>query len=141
MNLSKRFKSNWTIAAKWSLAGGNPYTPYNMALSSSQEYWAVFQRGIHDYSAINEARLPFFHQLDIRIDRQFNFKKWAFTFYIDIQNAYKSNISQIPYLSVIYDEQNWTPRADPIDPSRYLMEQLPSDSGRILPSIGLFFDF
>jgi hypothetical protein len=141
LNVSKRFKNNWTIAAKWSGAGGNPYTPYDIELSSRQSYWSVFQRGIHDHSRINEERLPVFHQLDIRIDKQFNFKKWAFTFYIDIQNAYRSNISQIPYLSVVYDEMDWTPRVDPEDASRYLMEQLPSDSGRILPSIGLFFDF
>ena len=141
LNLSKRFKNNWTIAGKWSIAGGNPYTPYDLALSSRQDYWAVFQRGLHDHDFINESRLPVFHQLDIRIDKQFNFKKWAFTFYMDIQNAYRSNISQIPYLSVVYDQQNWTPIVNPEDPSRYMMEQLPSDSGRILPSIGLFFDF
>ena len=47
----------------------------------------------------------------------------------------------VRYFFLVYDQQNWTPIVNPEDPSRYMMEQLPSDSGRILPSIGLFFDF
>lgn len=141
INLSKRFKNNWTIAAKWSIAGGNPYTPYNWAFSAEQTNWQMFRRGIPDYSRLNEDRLPVFHQLDFRIDKQFNFRNWAFTFYIDVQNAYKADINQIPYLTAVYDESDWTPMVDPANPSSYLLDLIASDSGRMLPTVGLFFDF
>ena len=101
----------------------------------------MFRRGIPDYSRLNEDRLPVFHQLDFRIDKQFNFRKWAFTFYIDVQNAYKADINQIPYLTAVYDESDWTPMVDPANPSSYLLDLIASDSGRMLPTVGLFFDF
>ena len=54
--------------------------PYDLALSR-QDYWAVFQRGLHDHDFINESRLPVFHQLDIRIDKQFNLKMGIYILY------------------------------------------------------------
>lgn len=34
------------------------------------------------------ARLPLFHQLDLRIDKRWQFKSWALSTYLDVQNAY-----------------------------------------------------
>lgn len=140
-HLSKRFKNNWTIGARWVGAGGNPYTPYDLERSAQFAYWDTFRRGIADYSRLNEARLPFYHQMDLRVDKQFDFRSWTFTFYLDIQNVYKSEINQIPYLSTVFNEESWTAVPDPTNTSSYLLEQLSSDSGRMLPTLGLFFDF
>jgi hypothetical protein len=38
--------------------------------------------------APNSARLGDFHQLDLRIDRKFTFKRWSLTAYLDISNIY-----------------------------------------------------
>ena len=45
----------------------------------------------------------------------------------------------MPYLTV--ERANGEPIEDPNDPSRYQTELLESDTGRVLPTIGLIFDF
>lgn len=42
----------------------------------------------YDYSRFNTQRLPAFHQLDVRVDKSFFFRKWSLIFYADIQNIY-----------------------------------------------------
>ena len=34
------------------------------------------------------ARLPAFHQLDVRVDKTWEFQAWKLTAYLDVQNAY-----------------------------------------------------
>ena len=33
-------------------------------------------------------RLPLFHQLDLRVDKRWQFESWAFSAYLDVQNVY-----------------------------------------------------
>ena len=35
-------------------------------------------------------RLPLFHQLDVRLDKRWDFKHWRFSAYLDVQNAYNN---------------------------------------------------
>jgi hypothetical protein len=35
-------------------------------------------------------RLPLFHQLDIRVDKRWQFRDWRFSTYLDIQNVYNN---------------------------------------------------
>jgi len=37
-----------------------------------------------------DTRLPLFHQLDLRIDKRWQFKSWRFSTYLDIQNVYNN---------------------------------------------------
>ena len=36
----------------------------------------------------NSVRLPLFHQLDLRIDKRWQFAYWRLSTYLDVQNAY-----------------------------------------------------
>ena len=89
---------------------------------------------------MNQEKLPVFHQLDLRIDKQFNFKRWSLALFMDIQNVYASSVPVISYLTV---ERNadLTPLVDPGNPERYKTTLLQSDTGRVLPSIGFVADF
>ncbi|MBK7406976.1 MAG: TonB-dependent receptor [Saprospirales bacterium] len=137
--VGKTFKKNWQMGLRWSFSGGNPYTPYDLALSSQRAIWDLNRRGLPDYSHLNQARLPFFHQLDFRVDKQFNFRKWAMQIYLDVQNVYSAPITLLPYLTVERDEGN-NPLVDPNDPSRYLVKTISSDTGRVIPSLGILLD-
>lgn len=137
--LGKTFKGNWQVGLRWSFSGGNPYTPYNMELSAQQDIWDSNRRGLFDYAQLNQARLPAFHQLDIRVDKRFNFKKWTMSIFMDVQNAYKSPIALLPYLTVERDE-NWNPVQNPTDKSQYLVKIIQSDTGRLLPTLGIIVD-
>ncbi|MFZ2898742.1 MAG: TonB-dependent receptor [Saprospiraceae bacterium] len=135
----KTFKKNWQMGLRWSFSGGNPYTPYDLELSSRRGVWDLNRRGLPDYSQLNEARLPIFHQLDFRVDKQFNFRKWALQVFLDIQNIYSSPVALLPYLTVERDAEN-NPVIDPNDPGRYLVKTISSDTGRVIPALGILLD-
>jgi hypothetical protein len=138
--LGRTFGKNWQVGIRWSVSGGNPYTPYDQATSGLRSVWDVNYRGIPDYNQLNEARLPAFHQLDLRVDKQFDFKRWSLSVFIDVQNAYGSSVPVVPYLTVERSE-DLTPLVDPQNPERYLTNIIDSDTGRVLPSLGFVADF
>lgn len=135
----KTFKKNWQMGLRWSFSGGNPYTPYDLELSSRRAVWDLNRRGLPDYRQLNEARLPIFHQLDFRVDKQFNFRKWAMQVFLDIQNIYSSPVALLPYLTVERDGES-NPLVDPNDPGRYLVKTISSDTGRVIPALGILLD-
>ncbi len=97
-------------------------------------------RPYFDYSQLNTSRFKPFHQLDLRIDKSFNFKNSSLKFYIDIQNAYNfKSGSQDIYTNL---DINGNPQYDPENPDNYLLRRIPSEgSGTIVPTIGIIIDF
>ena len=130
---------NWEIGAKWRFVGGAPYTPIDITASSKREIWDSRGRGYLNYSAFNTERLSNFNQLDVRIDKQYFFKKWALNFYLDIQNvlAYKSE--QQPIYSNLDIDGNIA--IDPIDNTKYVLRKIDNYSGNVLPTIGIIAEF
>lgn len=135
-----KFKRNWEIGLRWRFSGGLPYTPYNEALSSLIPVWDITGQGITDYTQLNSQRLSSFHQLDIRVDKVWYFKKWSLNIYLDIQNAYNFKSQSRPYLNVVSDD-NGNPIVNPGDPSRYLTELIANRTGTIIPTLGIITDF
>jgi hypothetical protein len=44
------------------------------------------------------ARLPAFHQLDVRLDKQWDFDAWKLMLYVELRNAYnRENAEAITY--------------------------------------------
>jgi hypothetical protein len=136
----KKFKKNWEVGAKFRLLGGSPYTPIDIAVSSQKANWDVTGRGIPDYNKLNTERLPLSHGLDIRIDKKWFYKKWSLNAYLDIQNLYNFQSDAPPYLDVVRDV-NGIPMEDPNNSSAYLTKEYATQSGTLLPSIGLMIDF
>ncbi|HHJ51135.1 MAG TPA: TonB-dependent receptor [Phaeodactylibacter sp.] len=145
--IGKRFGKNWQIGAHWVIAGGSPYTPYDLELSAFRQIWDVNRRGIPDYNRINEERLRPFHQLNLRLDKQFDFRKWTLSLFLDLQNVYAAPIPTIPYLSPARDENQLGPDGypalivDPQDPNKYQVEIIDNATGRVLPALGIIADF
>jgi len=79
---SYRLSSTWDIALKWRYAGGQPYTPFDMQLSTIRD------DSYFDVKNINTLRYPPYHRLDIRVEKRFVFKKWSAGAYLDLQNVY-----------------------------------------------------
>lgn len=130
---------NWKISGRWFYSTGSPYTPYNKKATADKFNWEHTFRGIFDYQEVNSKRLPAFHSLDLRIDKQFNFRKWTLSTYIDVQNIYQADLAAIPYLTAIRTADGFM--TDPDNPDRYLLKQLETDTGRILPTVGIIIDF
>ena len=91
-----------------------------------------------DYDLLNTERLPNIHQLDIRIDKVFYFKKSKFNIYLDVQNIYNFQTQLPPYLNIRIDDQN-EPLLD--ENYNYIPEYIENIAGRILPSIGMQINF
>lgn len=130
---------NWTIGGKWRFVGGAPYTPFDVERSSLIVAWDARGQGYPDYNLYNTERLANFHQLDIRIDKEYFFKKWSLNVYVDIQNAYGFK-SKDPDVLVLQRNENGNPIIDPDNPNRYKLKYLPSESGTILPTLGIIIE-
>lgn len=113
-----RLPKNWQIGARFRLVSGNPFTPIVGAVydASSGQYVPV-------YGEINSARVAAFHQLDLRVDKRFIWKRIMLTLYLDVQNAY--NQQNPEFMQQSYD----------------LRHQQPIPSLPIIPSLGARLEF
>lgn len=136
----KKFKRNWEAGIKWRFLGGAPYSPFDLQLSSQQAVWDVTGAGIPDYDKLNSERLPSVHQLDIRIDKKWYFKKWMMDLYLVIQNLYNFKTDFPPYLTLERDASG-QPIPDPQNPGSYKMKYLENESGTLLPTVGCIIEF
>ena len=104
----------WDLSGRWQLATGVPTTPVvgSRYLSDANIYIPV-------YGTVNSERYPTSHQLDIRIDRKWEFDSFKLSVYLDIANVY-ANPKQFEFAyNFDYSE-------------RQAIEELP-----ILPAIGI----
>ncbi len=130
---------NWNVGAKWRFVGGAPYTPFDYSRSSLIEAWDARGQGYPDYNLYYTERLGNFHQLDIRIDKEYFFKKWSLNVYFDVQNAYNFK-SKDPDVLVLQRDGSGNPIIDPNDQTRYSLKYLPSESGTVLPTLGIIIE-
>jgi len=139
LTVRKSFANNWDIGLKWRFVGGTPYTPYDLNKSSLIYVWDVNGRGVPDFSKFNSMRFKPFHQLDIRVDKSFFFKKWSLVVYGDVQNAYNFQSEQQEFL--LNTDESGIKQFDPNDPTRYLLRSIKTTSGTVLPTIGIIVEF
>ena len=129
---------HWSVGMKVSCIGGAPYTPYNADKSSLVTAWNAQGKPYYDYTRYNEERLPAFTQVDIRIDKTFYLKRCMLGFYIDLQNIAGSKLKQADVLMSTGVIKN--PDA-PIAKQRYVMKSLKQESGTLLPTLGITFEY
>ncbi len=131
----KKFKKNWEVGARWRMSGGAPFTPFDIAASTSIAAWPFNRQAVINYAELNSDRLNWFHQLDIRVTKRWYFKKWSFELYLDIQNAYAFAPDQGATLIVQTDANN-LPIADP-NRSGFAQYNLDRTRNRtVIPSLG-----
>lgn len=139
--LSRTIGKGWEVGLRWRYAGGAPYTPYDVQASMKPEQWNATHQAVLDYSLQNSARLPAFHQLDLRVDKTWYFKKWTFRTYVDIQNLYNYASQGQPLL---------LPEIDPVT-GQYIVDQQTGSyvprsysnslGGAIIPTLGIIIEF
>ncbi|TVQ90621.1 MAG: TonB family protein [Deltaproteobacteria bacterium] len=93
----------WRVGGRVRLGSGNPYTPVSNRIYDHQT-----RSFIPVYGDRDSARLPTFWSLDLRIDKEWTFDKWALSVYLDLQNA--TNNQNVEVISWTYDFR----REDPI---------------------------
>jgi len=144
ITMTKPFQDNWQVGTKWRFVGGLPYTPYDLEKSALVQAWNTQGRPFQDYARFNASRLNNFLQLDVRVDKTYNFSRWSLLVYLDIQNALNFKSEQPDILIPATDNAGTSLIANPDDPAeeqRYILNRIANTSGTILPTIGITVDF
>lgn len=135
---------NWEFGVKYRIAGGQPYTPFN--LEASHRDYITNGVGKIDYSRVNQERLPFFNQLDFRIDKKFYYKNTTLGLFMDIQNLLLYKTPGLPNYTFKRTEDNSgfaTTNGLPLaaDNSNAIPLILENRSATVVPSIGFILEF
>lgn len=139
-----KFKKNWDLGLKYRIAGGQPYTPFDLPASTAM--YLMTGTGTYNYALLNSERLPIFQQLDLRVDKKFNFKKVSLTVFVDLQNVFYYKTPYLPKFTFERNEDNTgfkTTDGQPIkaDGSNGIPVVLEQRNAIIVPSIGFIFEF
>ena len=88
-----RITNEWEVGARFRYVSGIPQTPFIGSIYNSDS--DSFE-GIP--GEVNSTRMPAFHSLDLRIDRNWIFDQWLLTAYFEIRNVYNhENIEGLDY--------------------------------------------
>ena len=78
-----KFPRNWEIGGLFRLVSGNPNTPVIGSV-----YDALSDVYIPIDGRVNSLRNPLFHELNVRVQKEWLFKGWQLALFLDIRNAY-----------------------------------------------------
>jgi hypothetical protein len=125
-----KFGKNWEISGRYRYLGKAPYAPVDQTLTL-QNYPAVFR----DYEQLGSVRLDPLSQLDIRVDKKFNFQNLSLDIYLEVQNVLAQTSPSEPRYGLDRNENGEviTPRA--------LVQVNRTNEAEVLPSIGLVLNF
>ncbi len=99
---SRELARGWRLGGRVRFTSGDPYTPvvnriYDM---DSRRFFPV-------YGDASSERLPPFWSVDLRVDKDFTFRSWKLTAYLDLQNAFYAK--NVEVMSWSYDYAKETP--------------------------------
>ncbi|WP_350286938.1 TonB-dependent receptor [uncultured Croceitalea sp.] len=124
-----KLKRNWEVSARYRFAGNTPFVPTD--LDGTLANYPEVQL---DYSRLGEEKLDVFSQLDLRIDKKWNFEKLSLDVFVEAQNVLGQDIPQPTQFGLARDGSG------PVIEPRSLTA-IEVDTGQIIPSIGVVVDF
>ncbi len=140
----RKFKRNWQVGFKWRFVGGQPFTPIDLNTSSLVQYWDVVGFPANDFNQFNQLRFEPFHQLDLRVDKEWFLSRITINLYADVQNVYNFKTSSSEFLVQERDSEGNPIIENPSDPpelQRYRMKVLQTAAGTVLPTVGIIIEF
>lgn len=104
---SYRLGRGWEFGARFRLVSGPLTTP----VLKPPGLPALFAADSGAYAPLqgepNSERLPLFHQLDLRVDKAWQFKDWRFSAYLDVYNAYNNQAVEAVSYNYNYSQQTY----------------------------------
>lgn len=139
-----KFNRNWELGLKFRYQGGAPYTPFDE--NASRLNYLSQGTGTLNYNLLNSLRLGGFNSSDIRIDKKWNFKKFALDLYLDITNWYLAKNPAVPEYTFERTADNKgfkTTDGLPVraDGSNALPTRVKNDDVFFTPTIGFVVEF
>ncbi len=139
-----KFRRNWELGVKYRWQGGVPYTPLD--LDASRLNYASIGTGILDNSRLNTLRLGNFNQMDLRVDKKWNFKRVTLDVFVDIQNILNA-VNPAPPNYTFQRTSDGSAfvttdgKALMADGSNAIPILLENTEGSLLPSVGIVVEF
>ena len=125
-----KFKRNWETGIRYRYSGKTPFAPVNQT-----QTLAEYPNVVVDYSRLGDEKLNNASQLDFRIDKKWNFKKYALDVFIDIQNLLQQQVPNPPQYSLNRNEIS----GELVLPQTLV--RVPDQKSASIPTIGIILDF
>ncbi|MEL6836953.1 MAG: TonB-dependent receptor [Bacteroidota bacterium] len=124
-----KFDNNWELSLRYRFAGKTPFAPVDEAATLAN-YPAI----LLDYDRLGDERLDAFSVADIRIDKKWNFEQLALNIFLEVENAFASQIPEPQQYGLSRDAAGnlISPRS---------LTALEAQDGQIIPTIGIVLDF
>jgi hypothetical protein len=100
--VSRALPRRWRVGTRVRFTAGDPYTPVVNRL-----YELDGRSFIPVYGETDSSRLPPFWSVDLRVDRDYKFRRWTLTAYLDLQNAFYAK--NVEVMSWTYDYREEAP--------------------------------
>ena len=124
-----KLKKNWEISSRYRFAGQTPYVPTNLDATL-----ASYPEIILDYTRLGEEKLATFSQLDIRVDKKWNYNKYSLNIFFEVQNVLGQSIPRPNEYGLSRDINGNL--NNPLS-----LSQINQDTSTSIPSIGIVVDF
>jgi hypothetical protein len=86
--LGRRFGAGWDLSGVLRYGSGLPYTPQTAWTNGVSEWMSL--------GKLNDARLPIYHRLDLRLARSVRLSKGTMSFYVELLNVYnRGNVRSV----------------------------------------------
>lgn len=124
-----KLNRNWEISARYRFAGETPFVPTDIDATLN-----AYPEIVLDYNRLGQENLNVFSQLDVRIDKKWNFEKLSLNIFAEVQNLLAQEIPQPTQFGLARDSngQIQNPRS---------LVAIETDTGQIIPSLGIVLDF
>jgi TonB family protein len=104
---SYRLGRGWEFGARFRLVSGSLTTP----LVARPALPALYAADAGTYARLSgqpySRRLPLFHQLDVRVDKSWQFQDWRFSAYLDVYNVYNNQAVEALVYNYNYTQENY----------------------------------
>jgi len=124
-----KLKRNWEVSSRYRFAGRTPFVPVNLNQTLN-----TYPEIILDYARLGEETLDVFSQLDVRVDKKWNYQKWTLNIFFEVQNILAQEIPTPPEYGLARDDSG-----NLINPTA--LSQIEQTTNTPIPSIGIVVDF
>ncbi|MFC1555667.1 carboxypeptidase-like regulatory domain-containing protein [candidate division KSB1 bacterium] len=131
INIDYKYRPNpkWSVNLSWHFHSGWPYTNQHIEVYEIQADGKVLWD--FEKEKINGSRLPAYHRMDVRLNRNFQTSKGLVSVFFEARNLYnRGNVRQFDFDNIDFDEQG-----------NYTVDRNPEYWLPLIPSFGINWTF